>query len=145
MEIIIDISSIDDVYEKYNKNEISKELINYIIEKCYNEKNIKIIINNKLDINIKPLIYKGLENEYNRIYLKYKKNNKIQIIYLILGIIILGISSIISENVISEVILVTGWVFIWSVVELEIFTDTTGRKKRKIIKKILKSEIIEVL
>ena len=125
MEIIIDISSIDDVYEKYNKNEISKELINYIIEKCYNEKNIKIIINNKLDINIKPLIYKGLENEYNRIYLKYKKNNKIQIIYLILGIIILGISSIISENVISEVILVTGWVFIWSVVELEIFTDTT--------------------
>lgn len=145
MEIIIDISSIDDVYEKYNKNEISKELINYIIEKCYNEKNIKIIINNKLDINIKPLIYKGLENEYNRIYLKYKKNNKIQIIYLILGIIILGISSIISENVISEVILVTGWVFIWSVVELEIFTDTTGRKKRKIIKRILKSEIIEVL
>lgn len=145
MEIIIDISSIDDVYEKYNKNEISKELINYIIEKCYNEKNIKIIINNKLDINIKPLIYKGLENEYNRIYLKYKKNNIIQIIYLILGIIILGISSIISENVISEVILVTGWVFIWSVVELEIFTDTTGRKKRKIIKKILKSEIIEVL
>ena len=145
MEIIIDISSIDDVYEKYNKNEISKELINYIIEKCYNEKNIKIIINNKLDINIKPLIYKGLENEYNRIYLKYKKNNKIQTIYLILGIIILGISSIISENVISEVILVTGWVFIWSVVELEIFTDTTGRKKRKIIKKILKSEIIEVL
>ena len=145
MEIIIDISSIDDVYEKYNKNEISKELINYIIEKCYNEKNIKIIINNKLDINIKPLIYKGLENEYNRIYLKYKKNNIIQIIYLILGIIILGISSIISENVISEVILVTGWVFIWSVVELEIFTDTIGRKKRKIIKKILKSEIIEVL
>ena len=145
MEIIIDISSIDDVYEKYNKNEISKELINYIIEKCYNEKNIKIIINNKLDININPLIYKGLENEYNRIYLKYKKNNIIQIIYLILGIIILGISSIISENVISEVILVTGWVFIWSVVELEIFTDTTGRKKRKIIKRILKSEIIEVL
>ena len=145
MEIIIDISSIDDVYEKYNKNEISKELINYIIEKCYNEKNIKIIINNKLDINIKPLIYKGLENEYNRIYLKYKKNNIIQIIYLILGIIILGISSIISENVISEVILVTGCVFIWSVVELEIFTDTTGRKKRKIIKRILKSEIIEVL
>ncbi|MBQ8234229.1 MAG: hypothetical protein IJZ36_01435 [Bacilli bacterium] len=145
MEITIDISSIDDVYEKYNKNEVSKELINYIIEKCYNEKNIKIVINNKLDIKITPLIYKGLENEYNRIYLKYKKNNIIQIIYLILGIIILGISSIISENVISEVILVTGWVFIWSVVELEIFTDTTGRKKRKIIKKILKSEIIEVL
>ena len=138
MEITIDISSIDDVYEKYNKNEVSKELINYIIEKCYNEKNIKIVINNKLDIKITPLIYKGLENEYNRIYLKYKKNNIIQIIYLILGIIILGISSIISENVISEVILVTGWVFIWSVVELEIFTDTTGRKKRKIIKKILK-------
>ena len=43
----------------------------------------------------------------------------------------------------KEIILIGGWVLIWEMIELEIFSDVKEKRKRIILKKILNSEFIE--
>jgi len=42
-----------------------------------------------------------------------------------------------------EILLISGWVPIWEMVKIELFPDVEGRIKRRIINKLLKSEIVE--
>ena len=67
----------------------------------------------------------------------------IQILYLILGVVILFVSTLINDEVFKEVILIIGWIFIWTMMELEIFNDKNIIKRRKIIRKLISSEIVE--
>ena len=60
-----------------------------------------------------------------------------------LGIISIFLTLFIHIDVIDEIILIGGWVFIWSAIEFEITSDYNELRKRKIIKKLLKSEIEE--
>lgn len=66
----------------------------------------------------------------------------IQLIYLVVGVLIIFLSTLINGEVFREVTLICGWVLIWATVELEIFSDIEGRKRRKKLKKLLNSEII---
>ena len=145
--IEIDITEKEYLVEKYNKKQSSRDLIAYIIESLSNfdkKDKVKIVINNKVkDINSKEIIIKGLKEEYYKSLKKHLHNNIVQIIYLIIGIIMLFLSTLIKESVLSEIVLIGGWVFIWAMVEIEIFTDVEGRRRRKILKKLLESEIIE--
>lgn len=43
----------------------------------------------------------------------------------------------------KEILLITGWVPIWEMIEVELFPDAYGRRERKLINKLLKSEIVE--
>ena len=53
-------------------------------------------------------------------------------------------ATLIKEDVIwKEVLLIGGWVPIWETIDIELFSDLEGRRKRIILKKLLKSEIIE--
>ena len=66
------------------------------------------------------------------------------IIFLGLGILFIYLSTLIKNgDVWKEIILITGWVPIWKMIEVEILPDVAGRRKRKIIKKLLNSEFIE--
>ena len=148
MEKVIEIDMIcnDDLYEKYNRKIVSNDLVNYIITSAYNTKKkdkIKIIINNSIGISSVSLIKEGLKKEYEKSYLIYYKNNIVQIIYLLIGIIALFVSSIMDGNIFKEIILIGGWVLIWEMIELEIFSDVKEKRKRIILKKILNSEFIE--
>ena len=148
MKIIeIDITNQDDLYEKYNKTKVSENLIEYLIEKTKKVKKdeeIKIIIKNKTkEKNIEKLIKEGLEADYRNSKRFYHKNNKTQLKYLLLGMITLFVSTQIKGELLKEMLLIGGWVFIWSMIEIELFTDARGKKKRKILKKILNSKIIE--
>lgn len=145
--IELDIVNKDDLLEKYNKKQASRDLINYIVESIsYIDKKdeVKIILNNHFkDINSKELILEGLKREYHKSLVKYIHNNIVQIIYLILGVVMIFLSTIIKESILSEVVLIGGFVFIWAMIEMEIFTDVMDRRKRKRLKKLLRSEIIE--
>lgn len=144
--IEIDLTCNDDLYEKYNRKIVSNDLVNYIITSAYNTKKkdkIKIIINNSIGISSVSLIKEGLKKEYEKSYLIYYKNNIVQIIYLLIGIIALFVSSIMDGNIFKEIILIGGWVLIWEMIELEIFSDVKEKRKRIILKKILNSEFIE--
>lgn len=145
--IAIDIINEDDLLEKYNKKKVSKDLISYIIESTPSFKNkdtFKIKINNRIKTSCVQLIIDGLKEEYQKSVNTHRRNNIIQIIYLLVGIIVLSISNIIEKVIFKEIVLIGGWVLIWSMVELEIFSDTSGRRKRRVLKKLLNSEIIEI-
>ena len=140
------ITDIEKLVDTYNIYQINKNLLKYIIEKTSSaEDNEEIIINisNKTKVEAKKLIRLGLEEELNKSNLRHKHINKLQLIYLALGIISIFISLFIKTEVINEIILIGGWVFTWSAIELEITADFAEMRRRKIIKKLLKSNIEE--
>lgn len=146
--IQIDLLSRDDLFEKYNKSVVSRDLIKYMIDKASSFKRddtIKIIINNQIkgQEDCLPIVIEGLKEEYNSNNFKYHRNNLRQMFFLIVGIVILFISTLIDVTIFKEVVLISGWVLIWEMVESEIFDDISNRKKKKILEKLLNSEIIE--
>lgn len=147
--IEIDLFNKDDLYEKYNKKNVSRDLIDYIVKTAmfFGKKDkIKIVFNDSLNENVDyiELFKKTIQDEYNYSLRKHRYNNIMQIIYLILGILILFISNFLDNSIIfQELLIIGGWVLIWEMIELEIFTDLEEQKKRRILKRLLNSEIIE--
>ena len=88
------------------------------------------------------LIKEGLKEEYNNNLKKHFYNDIIQIIYLIIGVAIIFIYTLLKQSIAKELVLISGWVFIWSVVELELFSDSESRKRRIILNKLLLSEFV---
>lgn len=133
--IEIDLMEENDLFEKYNKRQVSNELIDYMIKEVgiLNKNDvIKIIVNNYLTIsNTKALIKNKLSDEYDKTILKNRHNVYIQLIYLIIGIIALFVSSLLKDTIFKELILIGGWVLIWSMIEIEIFSDTELKRKKK--------------
>lgn len=150
MERIIEIDLIDkyDLVEKYNEKNVSNELIKYIInEAMYIPKKDKIVIeiNKKFPTvkNCKTLIVDGLKREYNESLRLHKLIDIKQWIFFIWGIIALFLSTLFNNEIIEEILIIGAWVPLWEVIDLEVFADHDERKKRRVLKKLLKSEIIE--
>ena len=150
MERIIDIDLIDkyDFVEKYNEKNVSNELIKYIInEAMYIPKKDKIVIeiNKKFPSvkSCKTLIVDGLKREYNESIRLHKLIDIKQWIFFIWGIIALFLSTLFNNEIIEEILIIGAWVPLWEVIDLEVFADHDERKKRRVLKKLLKSEIIE--
>lgn len=147
--IEIDLNNKYNLIDKYNEKKLSNEFIEYIIKQTVSIKesrNIKIIINKKCDIDqdITNLIKEGLKEEYNKSLEERHRNNIKQFIFFILGVIFIFLSTLVEKGIIwKEILLISGWVPIWEMIEVQIFPDVDGSKKRKIIKKLLNSEIIE--
>lgn len=145
----IDIDNKYDLIDKYNEKKLSNELLKYIINQTiFTKKNkkIKIVINKKININKDSveMIREGLKKEYTKSLEERNRNNAKQFILLILGMIFIFIATRIeNRGMWREIILITGWVPIWEMVKIELFSDVYGRRKRRIIKKLLTSEIVE--
>ena len=146
-KIEIDIIDKKDLLEKFNTKKVSKDLINYLIDTTSDikkEDKVTIIINNYLgDENLIRLIKEGLKVEYEKCLKKHFVTYLRKFLYFILGIIAIFVSTLFETEVLHEIILIGGWVLIWEMVELEIFTDRDNYKKRKILKKLLESEFKE--
>ena len=146
--IEIDINNKADLLEKYNNTKISKELIEYLInESSYINKKDNIIIkinnNTKLDLDIVLSLKKALEEEYNNTIKSHIKNDIVQIIFFFLGLFFLFLSTkITSSNIWKEILLIGGWVFIWEMIDLELFNDFRGRKRKRILQRLIASNII---
>lgn len=147
--IEIDINDKYDLVNKYNEEKLSNELLEYILKQAMavdKNRKIKIIIDKKcyIDESIDKLIKEGLKEEYNRSLLERDKNNNKQFFFLLIGMFFIFLSTQIGGSGIwKEIFLISGWVPIWEMIEVELFPDAYGRRKRKIINKLLKSEIIE--
>ena len=146
-EIIkVDLRSEEDLLERYDDSIVNKELINYIIscaDKIDKYKKIRIFVNkNRIKLNIEELIKEGFEREYNNSFINYEKTNLVQCSLLILGIVFLVLSFLIgNDGLWHEILLIIGWVPIWEMVHLELFTDIKERKKRSILKRLMNCEI----
>ena len=147
-EIIkVDLLYKENFLEKFNQDEVSNGLINYLIEEMMakkNKNNVKIEINNKckLEIDLKKMIRAGLDKEYKKSLRAHNFYDYQQAIFFILGLALLLLSNLVTKStIIKQVLIIIAWVPIWEMVELELFEDTQGRRRRKIIKKILRSKI----
>ena len=149
MEKIIeaDILNLNDFFEKYNKELVSRDLINYILDISKDVQDndvIKIVLNKKIDLPLADILKDSLKTEYQRILKEHFHNNKMQVIYFLIGIVMLVISRILNDRaLLEELFLIGGWVLIWQTVEIEFFRDTLNHRKRKLLKKLMNSEIIE--
>ena len=149
-KIEIDITNKHYLIDKYNEKKVSHTLIEYIIKQVndinlYNE--LKIVINKKchIDEDCVQLIKEGLKEEYNRSLKKRDDNNIKQLIFFILGVLFIYLSTLMKNDIVwREIILITGWVPIWKMIEVEILPDVVARRKRKVINKILRSEFIVI-
>lgn len=146
--IEIDLINKEDFFEKYNHNEVSRDLINYIVKQTIINrkfKNLQIIINNKCEINnVVNLLRIGIQNEYNFSNKQLKYNNIVQLIFVILGVFSLFLATLLKDSIIlNEIVIIGAWVLIWESIDLELFSDTKQRGRRKILKRILALEIIE--
>ena len=145
-KIQVVITDIEKLVDTYNIYQINKNLLRYIIEKASSaedDEKINICISNKTKVEAKKLILDGLTEELNKSKIRHHHINKLQLIYFMLGIISIFLSLFIKIDVIEEIILIGGWVFTWSAIELEITASFDELRKRKIIKKLLKSNIEE--
>lgn len=139
--IIVNLKDESDLYEKYN-DDISHDLINFLIRQANVRDSIEITINTSLDIeNLDNLIKEGV----NKAYINSKRVDKYydnkQIVFFIIGIIFLIFSVVIDYAVINEINLIVGWVAICEVIEISINIDRQQNINRKLMKKILNCNI----
>lgn len=143
----IDLVSECDLFEKYNRKVISSELIDYMVKSVMRlQKNemFKVVINNEFSSEeVSLLIKKRLEEEYDKNVLKRKRNTWVQIVYLFFGIIALFLSNIIDATIFKEIVLIGGWVLIWTMVEVELFSDIELKRRQKVLEKLLNCEFVE--
>ena len=149
--IEIDLASEEDIFEKYNKELANKELINHIINEAdpFDKKEkISIYFNNMTDLKNNeyiPVIKKSLSNEYNKCLREIDRNNIKQFIYVLIGILLLFISTVFGKNFIfEEIFLIGGWVLIWETIEIEMFADTELKRRKTILRKLIKCELKEI-
>lgn len=139
--IVVNIRRERDLYEKYG-NQVSSELIKYLVDEAKTKDDIEVVVNTKLDINnIDTLIKSGLEDSYKDTKIIDKFYDNKQIILFIVGMLFLIFSTITKPEVIKELILIIGWVAVWEVLDIAINIDSKQKFNRKIIKKLLDCKI----
>lgn len=144
MKVIeVNLKSEDELLEKYS-GKLSNELLKYLInESKYTDESLKIVIKTNMEADsVKDVIKSGLNSALkNAEYIDKLYNNK-QILLFIMGITILIISTLILNQVIKEIVIIAGWVFIWEVIDISLNTDIETRITKRTIKKLLKSRIV---
>ena len=144
--VIVDIQKEEDLIEKYNVNIVNHNLISYLIKKTIyvnKDEKIEIIIHNKCNtkIDVKENIIEGLKLEYEQMLKGQERNNILQLFLLFLGITLLFLSTFLNDEFIwKEMLLIIGWVPIWEMVDIELFTESKERKIRRNIERLLNSE-----
>lgn len=147
--IVVDIDRKFDFLRRYNDKKVSEKLLEYLIDQIGMYKNtekVRIVLNKRceLDVNTIKFIKEGLKEEYKKSLNLRDSNNAKQLWLLVMGVLFLFLSTKVPETTIwKEVLVITGWVPIWEMIEVELFPDAVERKRRKAIKKLLKCEIIE--
>lgn len=141
-----------DYTNNFNKNKISPELFQYIIDevKTINNKdkiNLDIytknfILNDKEKEDLAMMIKSTFEDDVNDLI--YLDNNLIykELLFLLIGVFIIAIYFIFKDSpVISEIILIIGWLMIWESVGRLVFSRTETKIKIKRRKQVIKSKI----
>jgi hypothetical protein len=139
--IVVNIRREKDLYEKYS-NEVSSELIKYLVNEAKVKDDVEVIVNTKLDIkNIDTLIKEGLEDSIKDIKKIDRFYDSKQVILFIVGMIFLIISTLTKPEIIKELILIVGWIAVWEVLDIAINIDSKQKYNKKIIKKLINCKI----
>lgn len=117
--ITIEVNNLNDVFNIYNPEIINDELHNYIMHQCLGVsvyKPLKFMIEGNFNDDEKEKIESAIKNYYKSYINHYKSIDKyddwVRLILLLIGIVLIFASQK-FDFVISELLLVIGWVAIW--------------------------------
>lgn len=144
------VDNLEDIFNKFDNNDISDELANYIEQRCSrtakNSMDINIITKEELDNEQKDKLvtairsHYGLENKY--LGIEIKKLNNANILYFIIGIMIIFVANILPiGKFIPEVIDILGGFIIYESAFNLLFIDNELDLKSYRNKKIEKAHI----
>lgn len=138
MKIKINLDSLEQALNPFNKEELSTEFANYIESKCqhmvlsHQSITLNIIgLNNKDQEFLTNVIHKTYQEKLNYLNKIDKYDDYFRFFLLIIG----TIAILISERFVSflsELFLIAGWVVIWEIV-YDILFSGIKRKRNKII------------
>ena len=145
--ITVDIADKNDLVEKYDRSIVSADLIKFILtqaEQASIRDTFKIIVKDKchLDHDVSNLIRSGIKIEYDNAVYEHTRNNNRQILSVIIGVILIVISTVIKDPVLAEIFAVGAWVAMWDAIELALYSEYKERRKMNRLRKLLNCEII---
>ena len=151
--INVKINKKDDLFNRYNDNNIDDRLISYILNQCKGENvNNQIIINLLTKVHFDDEEKENIRNTFIMSFniinydeeLQRKENQNKSIFLLVVGIICIFISYFLDVErvlVFGEMIRIIGWVAIWELTDYLLFTSTQVNLKRKRVKQLNKAII----
>lgn len=150
--IEIHLKNKEDYINTYNKNKLSYNLNNYILEemKSFNTKQkVKLIIcpdfimSGEEKNKFVTMLKENFETDANEIINISKKENTSNLVALLIGLSILVIYYIDFKTLfLSELILIMGWGFLWQATYNLLFKGIETRLKITRRKQIIKSKIV---
>lgn len=152
--INLTIQSKEDFYDKFNTNQLSKELGDYLynnnLQFPFKEPlSIRIITTFKLEKKDQEEIVDMIREYFGlsiRETLNYYKFNRVKkLILFILGIVLIccaHFTELRHDFIFSEVLLIVGWVAIWEVFENILLVETKKRFKLKYLKRLVQCKIL---
>ncbi len=151
-QINIILKKEEDFYNYFNDTKISKELSDYIIEECYGEP-----INNNIVINIyhsfslnqkeKNKMIELIKQNYSikiqdeKYYLTLDHSKEILLFALGIILLILYYTFFKTIDIISEILLIIGWLAIWEATYNFLFIGYNKKNKITRLKKLYSAEI----
>ena len=154
-ETIIEISfdEKDDYINQFNENKLSNNLSNYILDECKgksldNRITLNVKVNFKISTSDKEkfvtMIHENYKSDLEEYMLILKHSHLKKIIIFFIGVILIYLyyfQDISHNKVISEVILVIGWVAIWEVAYTWLFENSKNRLTIKRLKQLTRCKI----
>lgn len=150
-EIFVNLKNKNDYVNKFNNDRISKELNNYLLDECKTIKyNSKINIKVKSEFNIteeeqkkfKEMIKNSYVDDNLELNLTLKRLLVVDLIMFLIGIVFL-LFYYLSKNIIimSEILLIFGWVLIWESTYNLLFSRVENKIKIKKNRQIINGKI----
>lgn len=153
LNINITLDKDTEIFNPYNKNQLSDELNNYIYNSCkgnQNNRNIKINIFHSHSINEeeKTKIINAIRSNFgidikeNILHIKYELG--LELILIIIGTILLVTSKLfhlLNTIVLDDIISIFGWVMIWEAAYHFVFVDIKKIIENKRLKKLTEAKI----
>ena len=143
----------DDYISQFNENKLSNKLSNYILDECRGKP-----LKNKITLNIKmnyrnsnkekeefiKMIHNNYKDDLKEYMLILKRSIIKKIIIFFIGVVLIYLAyfkDIMDNEVISEIILIIGWVAIWEVAYTWFFESDKNRIMVKRLKQLIKCNI----
>ena len=151
--IAISFDEKDDYINQFNNNKLSNSLTNYILEECRgkslaNRITLNVKTNFKISVQEKEefikMVHENYKTDLEEYVLILKHSNLKKILIFFIGVILIYLSyfkEISNNEVISEVILIIGWVAIWEAAYTWFFESDKNRIKAKRLKQLAKCQI----
>lgn len=154
-ETVIEISfdEKDDYINQFNENKLSNNLSNYILDECRGKSlDNRITLNVKVNFKISSkekeefvkMVHENYKSDLEEYMLILRHTNLKKVIIFFVGVILIYLSyfkDIGNTKVISEVILVIGWVAIWEAAYTWLFENSQNRVTIKRLKQLAKCKI----